>query len=168
MDMLRPELVTIILPALALESSNAPVVAAPSLRLLADASPVSLAGPFVEAGRKVKASELHSLDAPLNLGNAEDVLQTRSQLYRALTRAHMVAVVVNASVPGGWLEWLNTVQLKHNSVFDREAELTRLRADAVDEVIKQADLKQAAAERIRAELVKESEPELDDATKASR
>ena len=28
--------------------------------------------------------------------------------------------------------------------------------------------KQAAAERIRAELVKESEPELDDATKASR
>ena len=46
---------------------------------------------------------------------------------------------------------------------EKLAELAQMRAAKEEE-----QAKQAAAERIRAELVKESEPELDDATKASR
>ena len=45
------------------------------------------------------------LDAPLS-ESAEDMLETRSRLYRALTRAHMLAMVVNESVAGGWLSGL--------------------------------------------------------------
>ena len=46
---------------------------------------------------------------------------------------------------------------------EKLAELAQMRAAKEEE-----QAKQAAAERIRAELAKESEPELDDATKASR
>eukprot|EP01045_Picozoa_sp_COSAG04_P016017 COSAG04_NODE_1307_length_7295_cov_1.983185_2_plen_189_part_00 len=49
---------------------------------------------------------------------------------------------------------------------EKLAELAQMRAAKAAAAEEQA--KQAAAERIRAELVKESEPELDDATKASR
>jgi hypothetical protein len=75
-----------------------------------------------------------SLDAPLNEG-AEDMLETRSRLYRALTRAHMMALVVNETVPGGWLEWLNTVRLKADAKFNRKAEMERLKADAAELVV---------------------------------
>ena len=34
------------------------------------------------------------------------MLPTRSRLYRATTRAHMLVVVVNEVVPGGMLEFL--------------------------------------------------------------
>ena len=40
------------------------------------------------------------LDAPLDQ-ESDDVLETRSRLYRALTRAHMLAMVVNEAVRGG-------------------------------------------------------------------
>ena len=32
--------------------------------------------------------------------------QTRSLLYRAVTRAQLMAIVVNEMLPGGWLEFL--------------------------------------------------------------
>ena len=51
------------------------------------------------------------LDAPLDQ-EAEDVLETRSRLYRALTRARMLAMIVNEAVRGGWLEWLNLIAEK--------------------------------------------------------
>ena len=74
------------------------------------------------------------LDAPLDQGS-EDVLETRSRLYRALTRAHMLAMVVNEAVRGGWLEWLNLIKLKEGK-FDREAELARMKADAAEAEVK--------------------------------
>ena len=73
------------------------------------------------------------LDAPLNEG-AEDMLETRSRLYRALTRAHMLAIVVNETIAGGWLEWLKLVKL--HGEFDRDAEVARLKRDAADAVVK--------------------------------
>eukprot|EP01043_Picozoa_sp_COSAG02_P002431 COSAG02_NODE_56_length_43700_cov_33.650765_2_plen_1893_part_00 len=42
--------------------------------------------------------------------------ESRSRLYRGITRAHMLALVVNAFVPGGWLEYLTTVRLKKGTV----------------------------------------------------
>ena len=37
---------------------------------------------------------------------------TRSSLYRAVTRAHLMVVVVNEFLRGGWLEFLGSVRLK--------------------------------------------------------
>ena len=37
-------------------------------------------------------------------GDDDPTLETRSRLYRALTRSHMVAIVVNEVLHGGWLE----------------------------------------------------------------
>ena len=78
------------------------------------------------------------LDAPLGQG-AEDMLETRSRLYRGLTRAHMMAIVVNESIQGGWLEWLNTVRLQKDLKFDREAEMKRLNAEAAETLVKMRD-----------------------------
>jgi hypothetical protein len=53
-------------------------------------------------------------------------LKTSSRLYRAITRAHMMVVVVNELLRGGWLEWLTRVELDKTSdmvVFDMKAEL---------------------------------------------
>jgi hypothetical protein len=75
------------------------------------------------------------LDAPLDQGS-DDVLETRSRLYRALTRAHMLAMVVNEAVRGGWLEWLNLIKLDREGKFDREAELARMNADAAEAEVK--------------------------------
>ena len=53
------------------------------------------------------------LDAPVER-NLED-LQTRSRLYRGLTRAQLLAIVVNARVKGGWLEFLGMVTFSESS-----------------------------------------------------
>ena len=36
--------------------------------------------------------------------------QACSELYRAITRAHMVVMVVNEAIRGGWLEFLGHVK----------------------------------------------------------
>ena len=53
------------------------------------------------------------LDAPVER-NRED-LQTRSRLYRGLTRAQLLAIVVNARVQGGWLEFLGMVTFSESA-----------------------------------------------------
>ena len=53
------------------------------------------------------------LDAPIQR-QMED-LQTRSRLYRGLTRAQLLAIVVNERVPGGWLEFLGMVTFSESS-----------------------------------------------------
>eukprot|EP01050_Picozoa_sp_SAG11_P012312 SAG11_NODE_1361_length_5112_cov_2.921404_2_plen_347_part_00 len=50
------------------------------------------------------------LDSSLN-GDDTYVLQARSKLYRAVTRAHMMVVVVNELLHGGFLEFLGHVKL---------------------------------------------------------
>ena len=49
------------------------------------------------------------------------VLQTRSRLYRAMTRAQLAVAVVNEALPGGWLEFLGRVELDDKK-FDDAAE----------------------------------------------
>jgi hypothetical protein len=40
--------------------------------------------------------------------------ESRSKLYRGITRAQMLALAVNELVPGGWLEYLTTVRLQES------------------------------------------------------
>ncbi|CAE7220972.1 unnamed protein product, partial [Symbiodinium sp. CCMP2456] len=49
-------------------------------------------------------------------------LQTRSLLYRGITRAQLLAVVVNEHVLGGWLEFLGSVKYQDAELSDREAD----------------------------------------------
>jgi hypothetical protein len=44
--------------------------------------------------------------------------KTRSQLYRAITRAQMMVVVVNEVLHGGWLEFLTRVKYDKEKQFD--------------------------------------------------
>jgi tetratricopeptide (TPR) repeat protein len=59
------------------------------------------------------------LDSPIGQGTAA---QTRSHLYRAMTRAQMMVVVVNVVVKGGWLEFLMRVEFDKEGEFDVEGE----------------------------------------------
>eukprot|EP01047_Picozoa_sp_COSAG01_P024051 COSAG01_NODE_1474_length_10192_cov_7.027742_2_plen_2062_part_00 len=56
--------------------------------------------------------------------------KTRSMLYRGVTRAHMMVIVVNEFIAGGWLAFLTTVRLNEHEKFDSKrtieaAELSR-------------------------------------------
>ena len=76
------------------------------------------------------------LDAVIDAqGDHIAVLETRSRLYRALTRSHMLAIVVNHALPGGWLEFLGAVRLRKDAAFDREAERRRLDANAAETIM---------------------------------
>ena len=70
------------------------------------------------------------LDAPVAAaaGDGADgaALETRSALYRAVTRAQLMVLVVNEFLPGGWLEFLGHVRLRAEG-FDRREEMARLR-----------------------------------------
>jgi hypothetical protein len=59
------------------------------------------------------------LDSPIGQGTAAE---TRSHLYRAMTRAQMMVVVVNEVVHGGWLEFLMRVEFDKEGEFDVEEE----------------------------------------------
>jgi hypothetical protein len=63
------------------------------------------------------------LDAPIVKGS-DTTLETRSRLYRALTRAHMMALVVNEKLRGGWLEFLGNVKFDglDAGAYDAEAQ----------------------------------------------
>jgi hypothetical protein len=58
------------------------------------------------------------LDSPL----VKEGLQTRSILYRALTRAQMMAIVVNEHLQGGWLEYLTFLKFEDNMQLDSKDE----------------------------------------------
>ena len=64
------------------------------------------------------------LDAAIT-GTA-DTPEVRSRLYRAITRAHMMVIIVNEKLRGGWLEFLGHV--KFTGDFDEEAEAARPRS----------------------------------------
>ena len=72
----------------------------------------------------------------------DDTLATRSRLYRGLTRAQMLACVVNEMLVGGWLEFLTRVQLEEGA-FDEEEERKRLDAKAELDRIIDSELKEA-------------------------
>ena len=65
-------------------------------------------------------------------GGDRAVLETRSTLYRALTRAQCLAMVVNEHVPGGWLEFLAHVSLRQDEQFEPEAAMQRTEAQPAE------------------------------------
>jgi hypothetical protein len=78
---------------------------------------------------------------------ASEALETRSRLYRAISRAHMMVVVVNELLQGGWLEWLTRVKLGDSGngvAFDKQAELERLKVKEVRRVEEKAAAAAAA------------------------
>ena len=62
------------------------------------------------------------------------VLETRSRLYRAMTRAQLAVAVVNEALPGGWLEFLGRVELD-DKMFDDAAERENRAEAAADDVV---------------------------------
>lgn len=65
-------------------------------------------------------------------------LETRSMLYRAVTRAHLMFLVVNEFLRGGWLEFLGSVRLRDDQAFNSAAELKNTEVQAVEEFVKTA------------------------------
>ena len=63
-------------------------------------------------------------------------LDTRSRIYRAMTRAQLMVVLVNESVSGGLLEFLGHVRLRKDQQFDHAAEIARSDVTAVDTIIR--------------------------------
>jgi serine/threonine protein kinase/outer membrane protein assembly factor BamD (BamD/ComL family) len=61
------------------------------------------------------------LDFPID----QQASRTRSRLYRAITRAQMMVVVVNKAETGGWLEFLYRVDFDGAVQFDVEVERQR-------------------------------------------
>ena len=62
---------------------------------------------------------------------AADSVQARSRLYRAITRAHMMVLVVNELLAGGLLEFLNLVQLERKP-FEANRERVMVDENAAD------------------------------------
>lgn len=78
---------------------------------------------------------------PRHKSGDDFALQARSHLYRALTRAHMFAVVINEALQGSWLEHLTKVRLQRDETaeavkFDDDAELERRVNDAAENVVR--------------------------------
>ena len=82
-----------------------------------------------------------ALDAVIADVRGAATLETRSRLYRALTRAHMMAVVVNEFLAGGFFAFLGHVSLKGDKKFDRAAAAKQLNHQAVDAITKGAAAK---------------------------
>ena len=74
--------------------------------------------------------------------------ESRSRLYRGITRAHMLALAVNTFVPDGWLAYLSTVRLKEGSQFDAQemARMSREQQARLDAESKRQQERQAAVE----------------------
>ena len=92
------------------------------------------------------------LDQPINK-TSSDTLKTRSMLYRAITRAHMVVAVVNVMLPEGWLARLTKVRLDPKDPFDKEKTLKDAQdnADETDRIAEEAAENQRALQaRVRA------------------
>eukprot|EP00811_Abedinium_folium_P026835 NODE_3_length_5113_cov_5.809667.p1 GENE.NODE_3_length_5113_cov_5.809667~~NODE_3_length_5113_cov_5.809667.p1 ORF type:complete len:1644 (-),score=416.18 NODE_3_length_5113_cov_5.809667:89-5020(-) len=89
------------------------------------------------------------LDAVIDMeGGHVKVLETRSMLYRAITRSHMITAVINEAIRGGWFEFLSGVKLVMDSRFDREAEQRRINSDDADTVVALLELIDRAMNKI--------------------
>ncbi|KAH8087564.1 hypothetical protein JL720_6874 [Aureococcus anophagefferens] len=72
------------------------------------------------------------LDHAISVDDAT-ALETRSRLYRAMTRAQLAVAVVNHRVPGGWLEFLGRLEL--GGAFDEERAKRDRAETAADDVV---------------------------------
>jgi hypothetical protein len=74
------------------------------------------------------------LDHAISVDDAT-ALETRSRLYRAMTRAQLAVAVVNHRVPGGWLEFLGRLELAEDTGFDEERAKRDRSETAADDVV---------------------------------
>ena len=68
------------------------------------------------------------LDAPIHL--EADAMVTRAQIYQALTRAQLHAIVINEYVEKGWLEFLGLVKFSELERFEESRALAETEANA--------------------------------------
>lgn len=52
------------------------------------------------------------LDEPISETGSMETLVTRARIYQGITRAQLMTVIVDRFVPGGWLEFLQTLKFK--------------------------------------------------------
>lgn len=52
------------------------------------------------------------LDEPISEAGSMETLVTRARIYQGITRAQLMTVIVDRFVPGGWLEFLQTLKFK--------------------------------------------------------
>ena len=107
------------------------------------------------------------LDSPVDyVGSAE----RRSELYRALTRAHMMAIVVNEIVPRGFFSFLGKLSLSEEQTFDQDVALKQQNAKAIDVLMEErtAVEERAVVEVKRKEDSKTAEPAPDVAGSGSK
>eukprot|EP00438_Fugacium_kawagutii_P024362 Skav225973 [mRNA] locus=scaffold4916:49227:51398:- [translate_table: standard] len=62
----------------------------------------------------------------------------RARLYHSITRAQLQTLVVDSFLPGGWLEFLTTLELRKEAFQDSSAE-AEVRKDAARRVIRDGD-----------------------------
>uniref|UniRef100_A0A0G4HJY9 EF-hand domain-containing protein n=1 Tax=Chromera velia CCMP2878 TaxID=1169474 RepID=A0A0G4HJY9_9ALVE len=79
------------------------------------------------------------LDAPISDENTEAAKEARSRLYRGITRAQMMVVVVNELEVGGWLEFLATTTFDKERDFDLAAEQQRLNTDDATRIVEHTE-----------------------------
>jgi len=101
------------------------------------------------------------LDRPSNLSKSSAT--ARCHIFQALTRAQMTAIVVNASIAGGYLEHLRNVKLKQHS-YDDELERASVNLAAAAEAIQ--DSMTATALRRHHDSIEASEYDLEVADEA--
>jgi serine/threonine protein kinase len=68
--------------------------------------------------------------------------QARSQLYRCITRAQMMVVVVNEVVHGGWLGFLPHLDFDPNTKFDAQLERNRNATGAARKILQEKSQQQ--------------------------
>ena len=90
-----------------------------------------------------------ALDTPMDSADST-ILETRSMLYRAVTRAVMMVMAVNEAIFGGWFGFLKTVRLREDRRFD-EVKMEELEMAATQ--IEAAAQRQRKAEARAAHLV---------------
>jgi hypothetical protein len=70
----------------------------------------------------------------------------RLRIYRAMTRAHMLAFIVNVHVSRGWLEFLGLVTFDKDARFDEKVELEKFDDTAASRFAKDMRHREAALE----------------------
>ena len=68
------------------------------------------------------------MDATIDDSSSDVTLETRSLLYRALTRAQMMVLVVDQFLSYGYLAFLSRLSLREDAVFDAKEALAQQNA----------------------------------------
>ena len=75
------------------------------------------------------------LDAPIH--SEADAMVTRANIYRALTRAQLHAIVINEYVEKGWLEFLGLVKFSELEIFEESRALEETEANAAANTLRE-------------------------------